>query len=800
MIKHRIARKLLLPHIAGFFILLFLFGTGYFALRTAYLSQHLITEEMAELHLVGHLKLAVIRVVMPANDYLIEGGDPNEEANFSLLAAQAEQLFKQLGVLKFDRSEEHLYFKLASNKFQQVTALAKRIFPFKEPYGNPEAGRLMEEMDAQAEDALQALDKFEEIALEEHNEALKKVEVISQRSLRIFIAALILSILGLIFLGVILPWFITQPIIKLHRGAELIGKGNLSHRISIRTGDELQELANEFNRMAEHLQASYSQLEEKVKERTKDLQIIKDRLTTVTEGIEEGIMLLDKDFKIIWANKKIMQTSGFKIGEVIDNYCYKVTHKRQKPCQPPYDICPITEVLKTQKPVTLNHTHFDKEGNEFYAEVSSYPLRNEKGEINQFVHVSRDVTERKRMEQALLESEQKYRTILYTAMDGFWLVDTPHGRFLDVNEAYCNLMGYSRQELLSMSIQDIEASETPEETAQHIQKVIELGGDRFVTRHRCKDGKIVDIEVSVNYINLMGGLLFCFLRDITQRLKLENKLKENVLALEKSYEELTRANQELKQTRAQLIQSSKMAAIGQLASGVAHEINNPLTGVLNNVQLIKMEIEEKKDFNPGEFKDILGTVEESALRCKKIIRSLLEFSHASMGQQSEISPNELVEGVIILVGHEIELENITIQKELAEGIPKIRGDIQLLQQVIFNLISNAKWAIGQRSGKEGGLITLKSTYESEKNLVCVYVSDTGIGILPENIDRIFEPFFTTKNVGEGTGLGLSIAYKIIKEHKGTIEVESQPNKGTTFKIALPAIIDKEVKGDARKHH
>lgn len=251
--------------------------------------------------------------------------------------------------------------------------------------------------------------------------------------------------------------------------------------------------------------------------------------------------------------------------------------------------------------------------------------------------------------------------------------------------------------------------------------------------------------------------------------------------------ELLLAYEQVKTTQSQLVQSAKMASVGLLAGGVAHEINNPLTGVLNNVQLIKMMVEQKKDFSRDDFKDLLNVIEESAKRCTKITHSLLDFSHASKGVFQNLKLDEVVEKAVVLVEEELKLENINIQKKLGAGQAQIFGDFQLLEQAIFDLIANARWAIEKKSGRGGGSIIIKTAYDPEAKQVILYVSDTGMGITKENLERIFEPFFTTKAVGEGTGLGLSIVYGIIKEHQGNIEVESQENKGTTFKISMPVV-------------
>ncbi len=269
--------------------------------------------------------------------------------------------------------------------------------------------------------------------------------------------------------------------------------------------------------------------------------------------------------------------------------------------------------------------------------------------------------------------------------------------------------------------------------------------------------------------------------------KLAQVINMAITNLKKSWEGLELANNKLKELQSQLVQTEKMAAIGQLAGGVAHEINNPLTGVLNNVQLIKMINAQGDVLEKKEFKELLDIIEESAQRCQKITKSLLDFSHASIGEFQHISLNKLIEKVTSFIGNELNLQNIRINMELQPDLPDILGDAQLLQQVIVNLFSNAKWAIKKKFKAAEGLITVKTEYSVKNGFVTVCVTDNGIGIDENRVPKIFEPFFTTKDVGEGTGLGLSVAYNIIKKHKGTISVESQVNIGTTFKLIIPGI-------------
>lgn len=248
---------------------------------------------------------------------------------------------------------------------------------------------------------------------------------------------------------------------------------------------------------------------------------------------------------------------------------------------------------------------------------------------------------------------------------------------------------------------------------------------------------------------------------------------------------LRQSYEELKTTQAQLVQGAKMAAIGQLAGGVAHEINNPLTGVLNNVQLIKMELALKREYSVADFKELLDVIEESGQRCKRIVTTLLDFSRAGTRLYEPINLTDVLDKAIALAENETRFGNIKLIKEYAPNLPQIKGDVNQLQQVFLNILNNAKWALRQTAQAQ---IMLKVLLSSDSSSVVAQISDNGCGIEKKDLSRIFEPFFTTKKPGEGTGLGLSVSYGIIKEHNGVIEMESKgKDKGATFRVILPAI-------------
>ena len=245
-----------------------------------------------------------------------------------------------------------------------------------------------------------------------------------------------------------------------------------------------------------------------------------------------------------------------------------------------------------------------------------------------------------------------------------------------------------------------------------------------------------------------------------------------------SYRDIT----EERRLQLEVIQNEKMAAIGILAGGVAHEINNPLGGILAFTQLL---LKDSRDQNNEELTADLKEIENAAKRCKKIVSDLLDFSRMSKDKEyAPVDVNKLIETVIPFIRSEIKSLNVDLEMDVHEGIPKVLGISNRLQQVFLNLMTNACHAM-----PKGGNLKLTTNVTRDGQRVMVRVVDTGEGIPGDIQDRIFDPFFTTKMPGKGTGLGLSISYRIIREHGGTIEVESDEGRGATFTIMLPVADD-----------
>jgi len=234
--------------------------------------------------------------------------------------------------------------------------------------------------------------------------------------------------------------------------------------------------------------------------------------------------------------------------------------------------------------------------------------------------------------------------------------------------------------------------------------------------------------------------------------------------------------------QAQILHQDKMMSLGRLAASVVHEINNPLSGILNYSRLMSKILKKgplKKE-KSDKFKQYLNLVETETERCSQIVSSLLAFSRKSPPAMGPVRIHELLEKCISLSRHKLELQNIVLTTSFQSQYPVIQGDTNQLQQCIINLIFNAIDAM-----PEGGDLRIESHYHAEGTHVSIVVTDTGIGIPEDKLPHIFEPFFTTKQEGYGVGLGLSTVYGIVDHHKGRIDVESRPGRGTTFIIRLP---------------
>jgi two-component system NtrC family sensor kinase len=369
-----------------------------------------------------------------------------------------------------------------------------------------------------------------------------------------------------------------------------------------------------------------------------------------------------------------------------------------------------------------------------------------------------DITDRKRMERKLKEANEFLMNLIESSVDGIIVTDMK-GDILIFNNGAENILGYKAEEVVGkMNIRSVYPPGVAKEVMEKLRSP-DFGGvgklTSFPIAHRKKDGELIEGDLSASVIYDEEGKEIAsvgIFKDLRERLRIERELREMQQAL---------------------LQSEKLAAMGRLTSQIAHELNNPIYGIMNTLELLKTEI-------PPESKRrrILELSLSETQRLAEMLRNMLSFSKPEEEKRRPIKINELIEGILLVTEKQMKESNIKVETFFDEGIPEVMASTNQMRQVMLNLIKNAKEAM-----PKGGTLTVRTNREDSK--VLIHIQDTGVGIPEELRDKIFEAFFTTKQKVKGVGLGLSVCYGIIKDHGGEIKVESEVNKGTTFTIHLP---------------
>lgn len=434
---------------------------------------------------------------------------------------------------------------------------------------------------------------------------------------------------------------------------------------------------------------------------------------------------------------------------------------------------------------------------------------------------------RKLNQEIIREQMEKYRVLLTDIKDAYFEVDVL-GNFTVVNSAMCNALGYGPEELIGSKYRKVVDKEGAKKLQQAVEKLHK--NDEPVNlldmEAAKKDGTKVIFEAMVSVIKETDGVVVGFRgvgRDVTRRRQMEAELKKNqddLIRKNKEIDEsrkdiqlalakLEKAHEELKASQLKILQQEKMASIGQLAAGVAHELNNPMSFISSNLGTLEKYINRLVDFIRAQSEALKSVQDNTALRkidkkrlevkldyiledarillkesldgsdrVKKIVHELNSFSRMDEEEYKKADINECIESAITIVWNELKYKS-KLEKNYG-SLPPTMCYPRQMNQVFVNLLINAVNAIVEK-----GVIAIKTWYQD--GFILIDISDTGIGIPGKNLARIFEPFFTTKEAGKGTGLGLSITYEIIQRHKGEITVTSEAGKGTTFTIKIPVV-------------
>lgn len=479
----------------------------------------------------------------------------------------------------------------------------------------------------------------------------------------------------------------------------------------------------------------------------------------ILDSLPYRIMLVNGDMTISSVNKTFALQKALPYNEIIGRHCHEVRYGLDRPCSECGKPCYFEEVKKRRETISTIHEFENEEGELRYEVITVSPILDETGEITKVLETSRDVTDRIALEKEVQKTSIFLRNVIESTVDGIVVVDIK-GNVLIFNEGMERLTGYSAEAIMDHGhISDFYDIETARENMKKMRSdehgpIGKLNPTSMSIK--TKDGEDIPVTLSASIIFIDGE-------------------ETGSVGIFTDMREILHMKKELEDAHLQLVQSEKVASVGRMAAGVAHEINNPLSGILIYTELLKEKLQ-----NDIETSNDLQEIIEQTLRCKKIVSDLLEFSRQSIGKASSFSLNFLIEKCLDLLIHQALFHDIEVKKEMQPDMPEIVGDMGQLQQVFTNLFVNAADAM------EGeGSLFIKVQFDQDNNKFLIDVSDTGPGIPPKLREKIFDIFFTTKPVGKGTGLGLSISQNIINLHNGTIRAKSSDQGGTTFTIELP---------------
>ena len=476
----------------------------------------------------------------------------------------------------------------------------------------------------------------------------------------------------------------------------------------------------------------------------------KEYLLKAIGGFKRRFIVVSPEFKILATNCRL---NGLGDSETIGKHCHHVFYGRLSPCEN----CAVRESIEKRKPILMPKPENTFDLNEmpcFYA----YPIYSG-NEIEAYVSMDFDLPTRGGLEEKLQRSNAFLRNLISSAVDGVIAADKK-GKILIFNDAATKVFGYSVDEALNhLNVRNI----YPDNNAYEVMR--NLRSDDYAGKGKLKSYKVDIISKYGKIIPIMLNASIIY----------ENEKEIATIGFFHDLREELQMKQELEKTQLQLLQAEKMSSLGKLAAGVAHQLNNPLGGIILFAKLLL----EEYDLEEGAKED-LHRILRDAKRCRDTVKELLEFTRQTRHLMRPHDINKALTRTLFLLENQTLFHNISIVKDLNASLPLVLVDIQQLYHLFMNIILNAAQAM---EGK--GILTVKSLLLQDEDQVCIEISDTGPGISEENLPHIFEPFFTTKEEGKGTGLGLSLAYRIVENHEGQIRAESRPEKGTTFSIILP---------------
>jgi PAS domain S-box-containing protein len=524
------------------------------------------------------------------------------------------------------------------------------------------------------------------------------------------------------------------------------------------------------------------------------------QIQAILDAIPDGVLTVNRAGQLVFLNAQLSELFGYKPGELLGQPVeilvperFRARHVQQRE---EFVNRPRRRSMATGLSLVGRH----RDGSEFPVEISLSPLDRDGEQL--VLAIVRDMRERRRAEAELRASQERFAGILAIAEDAIVSVDAAQ-RIILFNQGAERIFGYTAAEVLGQPLdlllppRFVEAHRVHMANFAHSGSVARRMGERSEVFGRRKDGTEFPAEASISKLELHGETVFTvMLRDITQRKQAEEairqlneqleyrvqqrtaELAERNRTLQQALADLRAKSEELRAMTQQLWQAAKLASVGELAASIAHELNNPLATISLRIEAL---LAHTSPDDPR--RRPLEIVEQETERMARLIANLLQFTRRGPEQSSTMDVRDELLKSLELIQYHLRHRQIGFVQDLAPDLPLILADRQQLRQVFLNLFTNASDAM-----PHGGTLTLRAwvgRLEDNRPAVIIECADTGIGIPPEHLSRVMEPFFTTKPEGKGTGLGLAICRRIIHDHGGLIQVESEVGRGTTVRLALP---------------
>jgi two-component system NtrC family sensor kinase len=486
----------------------------------------------------------------------------------------------------------------------------------------------------------------------------------------------------------------------------------------------------------------------------KELKESEEKYRNLFERVQHGLFISSKEGKFLDCNQALLNKLGYPTKEEFLNIDIAK------------DLYVNSEDRKVFQSLVERHgfvkdfeVEFKKKnGEKITVLLTAHAKMDEQGNIIGYEGLNIDISDRKRMERELRDANEFLMNMIESSVDGI-IVTNMKGDILIFNRGAENILGYKAEEVVEkMNIRSIYSPGVAKEVMEKMRSP-DYGGvgklTSFPMIHRRKDGELIEGDLSASIIYDEDGKEIATIgifKDLRERLRIERELQKMQEAL---------------------LQSEKLAAMGRLTSQIAHELNNPIYGIMNTLELLKTEIPQE-----SKRRRILELSLSETQRLTEMLKNMLSFSKPEEEKRKPIKINELIEGILLVMDKQMKESNIKVETSFDDEIPEVMASTNQMRQVMLNMFKNAKEAM-----PKGGTLTIRTNRED--NRVSIQIQDTGIGIPEEIRNKIFEAFFTTKQKVKGVGLGLSVCYGIVKDHGGEIKVESEEEKGTTFIIILP---------------